>query len=1160
MHRVFCLTAIVAAVAAGSWAQTVRPSDARFSDAVIDSAGVLYAAACDRAEIWKIDAATGNVLVRASVGKSPAGLALSPDGATLAGINNLDHSCTLLHIQDFTPFATVDCPKGPSAIAALPDGRFAVASAFEGKVVIIDPQAPSDMQPLQGHGAVPIALAADATTLVVAANVPPSITFYSFPAADNPRTVALAEIPAATAAIGNGRFAVALPAELAVFDAATGERVQSGTATGTRLYPQPDGLWVVSEKGASLLDATLKPKAEIPFEISAAGCAVSGNTLIALSPKTREYVIYGNQAAPAPVANAAPVADAAPAAPEPAPAPEPMAKAAPAPEPAPVAVAQVEEKPKQPKSATAQKDEAKPKSGTSRYRQMPLTMPDAHAPILHRKPSPVPFEDFGRRKSMADGISGDLGISPDDGFKEPDWTQPLRDATADVWEREFGKNDVTLEGNVRLHLDTLDFAADKFIYSETSGEMTAEGNVVITQDQSSLKAGKIFYKLPDPAQIEARQSPLLPPMTDQERAKLRLSSGAVEAYDVHIVQPTQELHASELRYDAVSSTGCINDARGRAGMYYFSAKELRILGPASIDGEDVWVTTCDHDPPHYKIRMNKASIRDGKAVYATGARLQLGSMDTPLYWPRWGYKSGQVGAPVSFDFDSGHRANIGYYANIGQQFVINPDATLGLRLYPTTKEGVGLGVEGEYDYTQTPASPLFLGKGDFRSLYTTEDRGYLELYHRHEIAQDTVLRLQAEQWGDEDFYKDFYYELYRDRTQPRSFANVTRTRPGYVATATVRPNTHNFLVETERLPEATYHLLTRELADNLYVSYDAIYGYNEREPWNTSAVRLANIGRATYDINFQEGLSLTPFAELNATYYSEGRSDEQSDVLLAETVGATLQTRLHRVYPGFMGFSQFKHVMLPSVTYSYRPDPTMGVHETPRFDAYDVVHGRSRLETKFDNIVYGRDAETEEVWPVARLTLYQGNDFWNEIQKAEDYEAEMDLRPRPWWGWLLAAERHTMDEEIDLGEPYWLQTMMLEVREAVTGKGYDEGYAQYDPRGGQYDRLLTYLYYEEPADISRYNAHVGYAYTETRDHVFNREVLYGGGLRVGQTWGIGFEHRYDFEMNELTRQTYEIRRNLHCWEAALQFRDRQEGWDVGISFNVVAFPGTRLKF
>ena len=68
------------------------------------------------------------------------------------------------------------------------------------------------------------------------------------------------------------------------------------------------------------------------------------------------------------------------------------------------------------------------------------------------------------------------------------------------------------------------------------------------------------------------------------------------------------------------------------------------------------------------------------------------------------------------------------------------------------------------------------------------------------------------------------------------------------------------------------------------------------------------------------------------------------------------------------------------------------------------------------------------------------------------------------------------------------------------------------------------------------------------------------GCKLGDLWGVAFEHRYDFERNELARQQYEIRRRLHCWEAALLFRDRPSGWDVGIEFNISAFPGTRVKF
>jgi len=774
--------------------------------------------------------------------------------------------------------------------------------------------------------------------------------------------------------------------------------------------------------------------------------------------------------------------------------------------------------------------------------------------------------------TLDDALAQRIASRPEVQLQPVDWTQPLRDIEADqgVWEvgetegdetegDETEEDVVDLEGNVRLRLDTLSFAADRFWANLTTGEMRADGNVIIAQDPSILTADEIYYRVP--AESEMPQPLVLGPhMDEQERARRRLSSGTVEARNVLISQPTRAFFSERLDYNLLEGTGEIEGARGRVDIYYFNADKLRIHGPGSIDGEGAWVTTCDLENPDYRILLKEFSVRDGRMVYATGARLQLGKFKTPLYWPRWGYKPGRMGAPIRIDFDSGHRAAIGYYVNVGQQFKATDDAVLGLRFFPTTREGVGLGFESEYDFTETPASPLFGGKGEFRTLYTTKGRGHAELYHRHQIREDTVALVQWEQWYDRDFYKDFYYESYRNRTSPRTFVNVTHTRPTQIATATVRATTHDFVRETERLPEVTYHLLQRPLAPRLYFSFDTIDGYVEREPWGNHAVRLVNVARLTYDMDFHEALSLTPFLEIDATWYSEERTAESSDFRLANTIGATLQTRFHKKYPGSFGFSGFKHVVLPSITLSYRPEPPMGVEETPRFDAYDVAYGRSRLESKLDNVVFGRDAETDEVWQVARLSLYQGNDFWNEIRKAEDYEAELDLRPRPWWGWLLAAEHHRISDDFDVNEPFFGRRLAFEWYERLFGEPYDRDQIwQYGLQYGHYTRLLTYLYYDDAAFDGRFNAHLGYAYTKTQNRVFNREVLYGGGYKLTEDWAFAFEHRYDFERDELAQQKYELRRNLRCWSAAVTFRDRQEGWDVGFELSILGIPGGKVK-
>jgi hypothetical protein len=773
---------------------------------------------------------------------------------------------------------------------------------------------------------------------------------------------------------------------------------------------------------------------------------------------------------------------------------------------------------------------------------------------------PPPSEFGPPKKGIASRMKEKVAVSPEPSLVAPDWTQPFRDIEADLWESEFGSDQLLLKGNVHLNLGNTSFSANEFWYHEKTNEVRAKGNVLIVQGPAEIAANEIYYRVAAPG--EAPKALILEPaLSEQARAKRRLTLGYLNAVDVTVRQPGEELYADEMTYDIVNSTGDLTNAKGHADIYYFGGRKLRILGPASLDGEDIWVTTCDRDPPHYRVRIKEAAIREGQAVYGRSARLYVGEVETPLYWPRWGYKPGTTGAPLNFDFESGHRARIGYYVNTGMQFGITPDAKLGLRLFPTTGQGVGFGLDSEYDFTQNPASPLFLGKGTFHSLYTTEDRGYLELRHRQEIFDDTVMLLQVEQWSDRNFYKDFYWDQYKDRTQPRTFVNVTYTQPTYVATGTVRPETNGFVTETEQLPEATYHLLQRPVAKNLYVSFDTVNGYLESEPHGPRAARSVNVGRVTYDVNIHEALNLMPFVEFEGTFYSQDAYGDDAEARLSGTFGATLQSRLTRVFPGALGFSGFKHIIVPSVTYSYRPDSTMDLAETPWFDPYDAMNGRSRLETKIDNIVFGRDAKSGRVWQVGRVSLFQGNDFANEIRKMEDYEAEIQIQPRPWWGWRLNAEHHRVDETLNLeGPPARERSPGWPYGSLLLGPSEDNLAYDYLTRFGDYNTVNTYFFYDDTYFSGKYNAKIGFSYTETGNQVFNREILYGLDYRFGENWGMAFEQRYDFERNELTMQKYQIRRRLHCWEAALTFRDRQIGWDFGIEFNIAAFPSSRVKF
>lgn len=790
------------------------------------------------------------------------------------------------------------------------------------------------------------------------------------------------------------------------------------------------------------------------------------------------------------------------------------------------------------------------------FRRVPLRTGAIRAPRSAR-PSINPLEQPTKR-TIQDAITRPLEFGePSLGFEPPDWTEPLRDIEADSMVTNLSTNETILTNNVRLKLGTMLFRSDEFRYSEEQGHYEARGNVLVQQHESLLMADKLKYIAPEPEIVE-RTFILEPGPDEKQFAKRRLSMGRLLAENIYVQEPTREMFAEYVDYDFASQTGELRHAQGVAAVFYYNAEHVKINGPEDAIISNLWLTTCPLPEPLYRINIKELTLKGRDSAIAKGARLQLGRFKTPIYVPFW--RSGED-QPYRLDYDSGRRAEIGYFANVGVQFETSPQVSLGPRIMPTQKEGIGLGGDVYYDFMRKPSSYLYRTRGEAHVLYTTKDRGYGLWRHRYEHDDDLIIRMEAEQWSDENFFKDFFYEEYRNRTTPRTFANITYRQPEYIATGTVRVNTHSWIDEAERLPEGTFHLIERPLGDSFYVSYDNVTGYNRRKQWDLEGFRTVNIARLTYDWDPLPALSITPFFEAEGTWYQHTARDESSASRFSNVLGVTAKTRFHKIFPGMWGFSGFKHVVEPEITYSYRPSLSLNPEDTPRFDSLDSVYGRSRIETKINNVFYGRDAETNEVWQVGRITLYQGNDFWNEFRKAEDYEVELDIRPRPWWGSQFVAEYHNYYGDYDFfEEPIFYRRWFYDAYDRLFDQPFNEEAERYKRSSSDFSRILTQVYYDNTMLGGKITARLGYAYTETAGQLYNKELLYGFGYRLNDEWGFSFEHIYNIKDGYMRSQLYELRRKFECWETAVRFRDRESGFDVDIEFSLVAFPGSTIKF
>ena len=1138
---------------------------ASLRDIVVDhEAGTAFLAAFDRNQIWKIDLDSGKTLATADVGDGPAALALSHDRTTLLCVNRDSSTASIIMTDSMRVTGETECAEGAVAATALPGGGFAVANGFADSLTLIDPARPKKATVLEGVKSVPNGLACSDTYLAVTTKAPPTLQLYTGGAATPEKSIPLSGTPVSVAVRGQ-LFVVAMDSGVTVIDPEGPGQTLDIAGEVYDVAANDKYTYVLTDTAVLLYDDRMNL-----VEIASAGkssraiAGLAGGGFVLASPRdrawyrtppsfgapTQELTMPAMVEVPDPkvdlyrqtISESEPEAalsvaslDASIVRETPA---ESVASLEPS-IPEPIVVAQAEPAP-EPTPAPPAKPEPKPES-----KQSP------------RRPSASPL-DTPTERTLLEGATEDMQ-SGSEGFTQPDWSQPIRNLTGDL-EYIDGGTKVIGTGGVTFEIDTMKVKADEMYFDDVSGELRLQGNVEARQAESIAIADEMYYVLPP--QAEKRYPPLVSDNAyiEEDLTDTLMRIGNLDATNIEINEPHRKFKAQKLTYDFESQTGVANVVEGESGQIRFGGEKLTLYPDGTAEGLDLWLTTCDCEHEYYKIRVNQVRMREDSAYLGKGAQLQLGKAKTPLYWPRWRMSGGDK-PTIGFDFDSGRNAELGYYLNIGQQFAVTPDFELGVRLWPTTKEGIGIGFDGAYDLMTAPYSRFYRSQGEFHAIGTTKDRGYYEWFHRHELTSNTVMLANLEQWSDQDFYKDFYYDRFKNRSEPRNFVNVTHTKDNYIATASVSKNTHDFVSETEKLPEVTAHVLERRIANRLYFTFDSVNGYYQRKPQGANAARTVNVARLTYDAEIGKAINLTPFVEAEMTAYSDTRDNDGSDARFSATAGITAQTRLHRNYNGRWGFESFRHIILPSFTYSYRAKPGMDVEDTPRFDAYDNVYGRSRIESKIDNILLGRDLETQLVWPVARLSLYHGSDFWNELRDSEDYELEIDIRPRPHWGINAIAERHTIRDDASIDDPFFLQSAALEVYERLTGDQVDpEARRRFNAQYADYDRVIAMLYYDETINGGNLSGTLGFAYTKTLDEVFNREILYGLGYKFSDKWSASFEHRYDLERSDLARQEYEIRRELECVEAAVQARHRESGWDLGLELSITAFPGTKLKF
>jgi len=600
---------------------------------------------------------------------------------------------------------------------------------------------------------------------------------------------------------------------------------------------------------------------------------------------------------------------------------------------------------------------------------------------------------------------------------------------------------------------------------------------------------------------------------------------AVATGDVRLETEDAYLSGSRAEFNFESETGVIENARGHEPPFYYNASRFDKTGAQEGAAQQGTLTTCDLEKPHQGISYKEAEFYEDRIV-VHNATVFLGPVPI-FYWPRYTHYLDSDLARI--EIRAGHESHIGDYLRTGYRFRLpttaanlepgdetpdRVDGTIRLDLY--SSRGPGGGVDGEFQLFKGT------GQGDFVTYATRDDNGRTEIHYRQELPDDWVGRVQWEQWYDEDFLREFYYGEFKERTEPETFLNLTRTKPNHIISATARVRTHDWFRDTERLPELRFNALDQPLGSSpVYLSFEDALGYLNAEPSDRDAFRTFNRARLSLDTGTPQWLKIVPYAEVETSYYSEEWNGDTGGVRESYLGGITFSSRFHRDYKSFTeSYSKMRHVVMPSVTYSYRDQYGLEPHKVAFFDALDRTEGRSRIQLKLDNMLLVKSQEGN-TWPLVRWSLYGSQDFANDYRKQIDWETVLGIAPTREWALDFQADMH-------------------------------DGYTDFK-------RVNTSLHYRDPDDPAEREARFGFGYSQLDDGVFNRDIELLLATRVGKHNRISAEWRYDFVDDELEYQKYSFLRTLHCVDVSFALRDRRDSMDFLFEVCLTAFPTARLK-
>ena len=678
---------------------------------------------------------------------------------------------------------------------------------------------------------------------------------------------------------------------------------------------------------------------------------------------------------------------------------------------------------------------------------------------------------------------------------------------------------------------------DTVEYLTEGKEVVATGNVSVIYKGSKLTCNKL---------------------TVNTQTKEGLAEGDVRLEDGQAV-----VEGDRIKYNFQTKQGMIMDSEFRSNPYFGKAEQVEKVSDGQFIARRGYMTTCDFDDPHYRLRSNFMNIFPDDKVQTRQDSLYIGKIPV-MYVPQ--YNHSMKDPLMHVQFMPGKSKDWGIFGLSAWRYNITDDIKGRIFLDYRSKKGFAEGFGTNY-------STVDFGKGDFKFYYTQErdhslsedddlprefQRYFIRWRHKGDIDDRTNLTAEYYEindskmgiYGDEyNFMKDYFFREYEKDSQPPTYllfhhAFDYSSMDFFLQKRTNRWYNRGYL---ERLPEVRYTLPSFELGRSyLYLENNSIIGnYNKK---NTSTLtpaenedtpdthvnRLDTSNKLSYPMKVSF-IKLTPFVMNRETFYSRrayGSTFAPRTVFYAGSDASTKFFRIFNVKTNALGLNLngLRHIITPTISHSFNHEPSVQSSELRQIDAVDTITRNNTSTLTLTNKLQTKRNNTS----VDIVDLNLSTDYSFKPKSGERGSSLSDL--------LI---------ELQLLPYSWL-TVVAD--------------ATYDHSGPRNDPLYNHF--------STANYSFNFNFGKERTFAFGQRYLLKGGneltfdlaWRLNPKWKVGVYERFNRGHDPalkrgLREQEYTLTRDLHCWTWDVTYNVRRgHGETIWFVFRLKAFPELEFEF